>query len=36
MTHQLTLSQVTPEMQDCIHLCLDCHSVCLNTVTYCL
>ncbi|PSF32933.1 ferredoxin [Aphanothece hegewaldii CCALA 016] len=36
MTHQLTLSQVKPEMQDCIQNCLDCHSVCLNTVTYCL
>lgn len=36
MTHQLTLSQVSQEMQQCIQNCLDCHSVCLNTVTYCL
>ncbi|GAB4204835.1 MAG: four-helix bundle copper-binding protein [Coleofasciculaceae cyanobacterium] len=36
MTHQLTLNQVNQEMQQCIENCLDCHSICLNTVTYCL
>ena len=36
MTHQLTLNQVNSEMQQCIENCLDCHSICLNTVTYCL
>ncbi|MEA5507175.1 four-helix bundle copper-binding protein [Halotia wernerae UHCC 0503] len=33
---QLTLNQVNREMQQCIQNCLDCHSICLNTVTYCL
>lgn len=33
---QLTLNQVTQEMQQCIQNCLDCHSICLNTITYCL
>ncbi|MCC5668366.1 four-helix bundle copper-binding protein [Nostoc sp. CHAB 5784] len=33
---ELTLSQVNPQMQQCIQNCLDCHSICLNTVTYCL
>jgi hypothetical protein len=33
---QLTLDQVNQEMQQCIQNCLDCHSICLNTVTYCL
>ncbi|HCF26386.1 MAG TPA: ferredoxin [Cyanobacteria bacterium UBA11049] len=32
---QLTLT-VSEEMQQCIQNCLDCHSICLNTVTYCL
>lgn len=33
---QLSLHQVNPEMQQCIQNCLDCHSICLNTITYCL
>ncbi len=33
---QLTLNKVNREMQQCIQNCLDCHSICLNTVTYCL
>ncbi|MDM9580491.1 four-helix bundle copper-binding protein [Nostoc sp. GT001] len=33
---ELTLSQVNEQMQQCIQNCLDCHSICLNTVTYCL
>lgn len=30
---RLTVSQ---EMQQCIQNCLDCHSICLNTIAYCL
>ncbi|WP_315791209.1 four-helix bundle copper-binding protein [Fischerella sp. JS2] len=33
---QLTLNQVNQGMQQCIQNCLNCHSICLNTVTYCL
>ena len=33
---QLTLERVNQDMQQCIQNCLDCHSICLNTVTYCL
>ena len=33
---QLTLHHVNQEMQQCIQNCLDCHSICLNTVNYCL
>ncbi len=36
MTHHLTLNQVNSEMQQCIQNCSDCHSICLNTVFYCL
>ncbi len=36
MTHHLSLYQVNEEMKQCIQNCLDCHSVCLNTLTYCL
>lgn len=36
MTHHLALYQVNAEMKQCIQNCLDCHSICLNTVTYCL
>ncbi len=36
MTHHLSLYQVNEEMKQCIQNCLDCHSICLNTVTYCL
>ncbi len=28
--------RVSPEMQKCIDNCLDCHSVCTETVNYCL
>ena len=28
--------QMNPEMQECINACLDCHSVCLQTVAHCL
>jgi hypothetical protein len=27
---------LSPDMQRCIEECLDCHSICLQTVTYCL
>ncbi|MUG96908.1 four-helix bundle copper-binding protein [Scytonema sp. UIC 10036] len=33
---QTQLHQVNPQMQLCIQACLDCHSTCLNTITYCL
>lgn len=33
---QLTLHQINQEMQHCIQNCLDCHSICLNTIGYCL
>lgn len=33
---QLSLHQLNQEMQQCIQDCLDCHSLCLNTITYCL
>ncbi len=33
---QLTLNKVNRDIQQCIQNCLDCHSICLNTVTYCL
>lgn len=36
MTSPVQLYQVSSEMQQCIQICLDCHSTCLNTVTYCL
>jgi len=32
----LALHQISDEMQQCIQTCLDCHSICLNTITYCL
>jgi len=28
--------QREPEMQQCIQDCLECHAICLETVTYCL
>src|SRR5262249_12424204 len=28
--------QMTDEIQRCINECLNCHSICLSTVTYCL
>ncbi len=28
--------QVNPEIQQCIHDCLNCHNICLNTMAYCL
>ncbi|MTJ08479.1 four-helix bundle copper-binding protein [Anabaena sp. UHCC 0204] len=34
---QLNLQQVNSQIQNCIQDCLDCYSVCLNTVsTYCV
>ena len=33
---QLSLNETAQEMQPCIQNCLDCHSICLSTVTYCL
>ncbi|MBD2293639.1 hypothetical protein H6G06_09095 [Anabaena sphaerica FACHB-251] len=34
---QLNLQQVNSQIQDYIQNCLDCHSVCLNTLTtYCV
>lgn len=30
------VQQMNQEMQRCIKACLDCHSVCLETVRYCL
>ena len=29
-------ARITNEMQQCIQECLNCHSTCLQTVTYCL
>ena len=31
---QLTWNQVNPDIQRCIDDCLNCHSLCLNTMTY--
>lgn len=28
--------QQSPEMQQCIQLCQECHNICLQTVTHCL
>lgn len=39
MTHhtaQHTGHQMSEEMQRCIQECLNCHSICLQSVTYCL
>lgn len=34
---QLNLQQLNSQIQECIQNCLDCHSICLNTVsTYCI
>jgi hypothetical protein len=33
---QTTTHQMSAEMQQCIQNCLDCHSICLKTVTHCL
>ncbi len=32
----LQLHNLNDDMQQCIQNCLDCHSMCLNTLTYCL
>lgn len=32
----MTHGQMSPEMQECITNCSDCHSVCLETTEYCL
>jgi hypothetical protein len=34
--HQGTEHSSHQEMQQCIQNCLDCHRICLETVTYCL
>lgn len=31
-----TTHQISPEIQKFIKNCLDCHSICLETITYCL
>lgn len=36
MLTQSQLSQLSPEMRQCLESCNDCHSVCLNTLHYCL
>jgi hypothetical protein len=37
MTHDnMHLHQISQEMQQCIQNCLDCHSICLNAIAYCL
>lgn len=37
MTAHAQLHQLSQQMQQCIQNCLDCHSICLSTVsTYCL
>lgn len=36
MTSPVQLHQINSEMPQCIQTCLDCHSTCLNTITYCL
>lgn len=33
---QLALTQVNPDLQNCIQNCLDCHSICLNLLNYCI
>ena len=33
---QLVLTQMNQDLQRCIQDCLECHSICLNTATYCL
>jgi len=35
MTHSIS-HQMSSDMQQCIQECLNCHSVCLATVSYCL
>lgn len=36
MTQANTIPPMSQNMQKCIQNCLDCHGICLNTVTYCL
>lgn len=36
MNANLQFHQLDAKMQQCIQNCLDCHSICLNTITYCL
>ncbi|HSH80069.1 MAG TPA: four-helix bundle copper-binding protein [Herpetosiphonaceae bacterium] len=36
MMHHTTGSGSSQQMQQCIQNCLDCHSICLATVAYCL
>jgi hypothetical protein len=33
---QVTWEQENPDIHKCIHNCLNCQSICLNTITYCL
>lgn len=34
--HHTVHSQMSPEMQDCITNCQDCHSICIETINHCL
>jgi hypothetical protein len=36
MAHHLTPEHITPEMEECIVRCTECHNTCLETVTHCL
>lgn len=36
MSHHLTATSLSSEMQECIHNCSDCHDVCLAQVLHCL
>ena len=36
MAHHLTAEHLSPEMQECITNCSDCHDVCIETMTHCL
>jgi hypothetical protein len=36
MEHQPVRAQRSPEMQQCIQNCLDCASICLESIPYCL
>jgi hypothetical protein len=35
MTHH-TAEHRSPQMNECIRNCMDCHAICLETITYCL
>jgi hypothetical protein len=36
MAHHLMAEHLSPEMQECITNCSDCHDACIETVTHCL